>query len=49
MFINDIKINIDKVFEKDKYGKFVIQPTRKHGDLLVNVKVILKFNETQFN
>ena len=26
MFINDIEINRDKIFEQDKYGKFVIQP-----------------------
>ena len=46
MFINDIKINRDTIFEQDKYGKFVIQPTHKHGDLLDTVKIILKFNET---
>ena len=46
MFINDIKINRDKIFEQDKYGKFVIQPTHKCGDLLDVVRVILKFNET---
>ena len=46
MFINDIQINRDKIFEQDKYGKFVIQPTHKRGDLLDVVRVILKFNET---
>ena len=46
MFINDIEINRDKIFEQDKYGKFVIQPTHKRGDLLDVVRVILKFNET---
>ena len=45
MFINDIEINRDKIFEQDKYGKFVIQPTHKRGDLLDTVKIILKFNE----
>ena len=45
MFINDIKINRDKIFEQDKYGKFVIQPTHKRGDLLDTVRVILRFNE----
>ena len=34
MFINDIDINRDKIFEQDKYGKFVIQPTHKCDDLL---------------
>ena len=45
MFINDIKINRDKIFEQDKYSKFVIQPTHKRGDLLDVVRVILRFNE----
>ena len=45
MLINDIEINRDKIFEQDKYGKFVIQPTHKRGDLLDTVKIILKFNE----
>ena len=45
MFINDIEINSDKIFEQDKCGKFVIQRTHKCGDLLDVVRVILKFNE----
>ena len=45
MLINDIEINRDKIFEQDKYGKFVIQPTHKRGNLLDTVKIILKFNE----
>ena len=43
MFINDIEINRDKIFEQDKYGKFVIQPTHKRGDLLDTVRVIMKY------
>ena len=46
MLVNDIEINRDKIFEKDKYGKFVIQLPHSRGDLLDTVKVILKFNET---
>ena len=46
MLINDIEINRDKIFEQDKYGKFLTQPTHIRGDLLDTVKVILKFNET---
>ena len=46
MLINDIKINRDKIFEKDKYGQSVIQPTHKRADLLDTVKAILQFNET---
>ena len=45
MLINDIEINKDKIFELDKYGKFVIQPSYKRGDLLDTVKAILKFSE----
>ena len=45
MLINDIEINRDKIFEQDKFSKFVIQPTHKDGDLLDTVKVILRFNE----
>ena len=45
VFINDIEINRDKIFEQDKYGKFVIQLTHKRGDLLDVVRVILKFNK----
>ena len=43
MFINDIKKKEDKIFEQDKFGKFVI---KKRGDLVDAVKVILEFNET---
>ena len=45
MLINDIEINKDKIFEQDKYGKFVIQPSYKRGDLLDTVKAILKCSE----
>ena len=45
MLVNDIEINRDKIFEQDKFSKFVIQPTHKDGDLLDTVKVILRFNE----
>ena len=44
--IDHIEIKRDEIFEQDKYGKFVIQPTRKRGDLLHTVKVILEFNKT---
>ena len=40
MLVNDIEINRDKIFERDKYGEFVIQPSYKRG-----VKAILKFSE----
>ena len=44
--VNDIKINRDKIFEQDKFSKFVIEPAHKCGDLLDTVKTIRKFNET---
>ena len=46
MLVNDVETNRDKLFEQDKYGKFVIQPPYKRTDLLDTVKVILQFNET---
>ena len=46
MLINDIEINRDKIFEQDKFSKFVIQPSYKRGVLLDTVKAILKFSET---
>ena len=46
MLVNDIEINRDKIFEQDKFSKFVIEPAHKRGDLLDTIKVILKFNET---
>ena len=45
MLVNDIKINRDKIFEQDKYGKFAIYPPYKCADLLDTVKAILQFNE----
>ena len=44
MLVNDIEINRDKIFEQDKNGAFVIQPSYKRGDLLDTVKAILKFS-----
>ena len=46
MIANYIKINRDKIFEQDGYGKFLIYPPHKRGDLLDTVQAILEFNET---
>ena len=43
MLTNDIKKNVDKIFEQDEFGKFLI---KQRGDLNDTVKVILEFNET---
>ena len=45
MLVNDIEKSKDKIFEQDRYGKLVIQPTYKRDDLLDVVRVILRFNE----
>ena len=41
MPVHDIEINREKIFEQDKYGKFVIYPPYKRSDLLDTVKAIL--------
>ena len=46
MLVNDIETNRDKIFEQDKFSKYVIQPAHKRSDLLNAVKVILEFNKT---
>ena len=45
MLIDHIETNKDKNYEQE-YGKFVIQPAHKRGDLDDTVKVIQDFNET---
>ena len=45
MLINNIKINEDKIFEQDKFSKFVIKRAYKCRDLLDTIKIILQFNE----
>ena len=46
MLIDHIEIKRNKIFQKDKYSKPVIQPPHKRADLLDTVKVILEFNKT---
>ena len=46
MLVDDIEINRDKMFEQDKFNKFVVQPAHRGGYLLNIVKVILQFNKT---
>ena len=48
MLVNDIEMNRDKIFEKNEYSKFVIQPPYKCGYLPDIVKFILKFSENIF-
>ena len=44
--VNDIEINRDKIFEQDKFSKYVIQPAHKRSDLPDAVNVILEFIKT---
>ena len=45
LIVDDIENNRDKIFEQNKYSKFIIQPAYKHGDLSDAVKIILEINE----
>ena len=45
MIIDDIENNRDKIFEQDKYSKFVVQPAYKRGELRDAIKIILEINE----
>ena len=46
MLIDHIKISRDKIFDQDKYNKFVTKTPCKRGNLLDAVKIILEFNKT---
>ena len=45
IIIDDIENNRDKIFERDEYSKFAIQPAYKRGDLKDAIKIILEINE----
>ena len=45
IIVDDIENNKGKIFEQDKYSKFVIQPAYERGDLSDAVKIILEINE----
>ena len=45
IIVDDIENNKGKIFEQNKYSKFIIQPAYKHGDLSDAVKIILEINE----
>ena len=45
IIIDDIENNRGKLFEQDKYSKFVIQPAYKRGDLKDAIKIILEINK----
>ena len=45
VLIDHIEIKRDKMFEQDKYSRYVIQPSHKRIDLLDTVKVLLDFKK----
>ena len=45
IIIDDIDNNRGKIFEQDKYSKFVIQPAYRRGDLKDAIEIILEINE----
>ena len=45
IIINDLKKNKDKIYEKDDFNNFIINPGYKRGDLIDATEVILDFNE----
>ena len=46
MIIDHIEIKKDKMFERDEYSQYVIQPTHSRDELLDTAKVIQQFNKT---
>ena len=45
VLIDHIEIKRDKMFEQDKYSRYVIQPSHKRTDLIDTVKVLLDFKK----
>ena len=46
LIVEDIKKNMDKIYERDGFYNFMIQPEDKCVDLLDAATIILEFNET---
>ena len=40
MFVNDIEINRDKIFEQDEYSKFAVQPSNNSTISELKVKCL---------
>ena len=45
VLIDHIEIKRDKMFEQDKYSRYVIQASHKRTDLIDTVKVLLDFKK----
>ena len=48
IIVKNIEKNKDKLYKKDEFGDWVIQPNDQHINLLDTIKLILNFNK-QFN
>ena len=46
IIVEDIKKNMDKLYEHDGFHNYIIQSSSKRRDLIDDAKTILKFNET---
>ena len=46
IIINDIKKNMDILYETDNFNNYIIQPVDKCISLIDSAKLILRFNET---
>ena len=46
IIIDHIELKRNKIYEEDKYNKFVIQPAHKRDGLFDTVKVLLDLNKT---
>ena len=46
IIVEDIKKNMNKLYEHDGFHNYIIQSSSKRRDLIDDAKTILKFNET---
>ena len=49
IIVNDIRKNKDKLFKRDEFNDWVIQPNDQRINLLDAIKLILNFNEDQLD
>ena len=46
IIVEDIKKNMDKLYEQDGFDNYIIQSSSKRTGLIYAAKIILEFNET---
>ena len=49
IIVNDIRKNKDKLFKRNEFNDWVIQPNDQRINLLDAIKLILNFNEDQLD